>query len=463
MGGPSTKVDGGSVCVQPICATCWDGLDYIWLDDLCSTATHALLHTTATAGGTIWMEASLEGLEDPYREWFEGSFDVWESIPNPRVDWTSMDSVLEKIGLQAPALGNSENEKAPTQFLRAIPYVYTRGLFGTIRDALSDDEVAKRMGRHSRVDGRLTAFPAIGFHAPADTGLSPDSYVAIRSVVAVVRQLVLTVRLPNLICEPGLEPRPASASHSLEVPKRFFPLRRMPGAREVAEAIGLHQATTARAIANKMRRDLQDAERTARKLNPADPTTKRRRQPEQRLEAVGAGQRTDRMAEMAQRLDRQISQLLRRYGDRFDDAPKVARELVPAEVKGRYGFARDDVRQLQDDCRLASQVVRGEVSVYDDSQRESLQFIAALLASVVLLPTLIAGIFGVNLGVPGKKSTEGFFAFVVAIVLLGGVGYSALSKAREYHWSPPLAELRWQIAGAIGIMSGLGLVLWLVS
>ena len=171
----------------------------------------------------------------------------------------------------------------------------------------------------------------------------------------------------------------------------------------------------------------------------------------------------DGLADVAHQLDRHLSTILRRFSGEISGAPAAAQELVPPETKRRYGFALDNVHALHDDCRLASQTVRHELMAYEQAQREHFQFIAAVLASIVLIPTLIASVLGVNLGVPGENSRAGFIAFVLAIGGLAVVGYSALHTADEHNWSPPRDQVRAQIAIAIALRGALVIVLLVVG
>lgn len=462
-----------TVRVSPICATCWDGSEFSYVETFDIDGL-AALKRTAESQSTVWIEASLQGLstDKKGREWFEGSFGVWDSMANPIVDWGDLEQVLRSVDLPTPAPRRTSGEDDIARLIRAIPYVYTRGTFGTIRDALLDERIGEKLAGEAQGE-TLTAFPIVGFHPLTNRFTEGEivGYTAIRAMAAVARNVVLTLRLPNMLYRAGTSGDPVSsdASVSLDVPKRFFPLRRMPAAREVAEAIGIHQATTSRAIAARIRRRLKVGERAARQLTPSGEkdqrpsTSDRLNQRKLRAFVTDAQETTNEMAELAHEIDRQISQILRRFGDSYEGQPEPAKELVPHEVRRRYTFALDDIRQLHADRQLASRSMTDALAAFDHEQREQLQFVAALGASVVLIPTLIASVFGVNLGVPGEGSFIGFLAFVAAIVGLGAIGYSALRTAVKYHWSPPRHELRIQAAGVVAILVFLVGVLAVVS
>ena len=372
--------------------------------------------------------------------------------------------VLAAIGLQAPSPHREDAEPGSSRLLRALPFAYSRGAFGTVRDALSEDRVVNELVQACE-DEPLTTFPTAGF-MPGN--VHPDStevaYTVLHATLSVVGNAVVSVRLPDLLCPANsgvlghVSPR---ALVPMDVLTRFLPHGRTASGREVAEAIGMHQATSARAVAAQIRDRLRRIEQLAATLNAESEHDDEK--PELKTKVLGAAKMIDELAETTHQLDRNLSTILRRFGGEISDAPKKVQELVPAETKRRYSFALDNVRALYEDCRLTSQVVRHELTVYEQSQREHFQFVATVLASIVLIPTLIASVLGVNLGVPGEHSQVGFLAFVAAIGGLGVVGYSALRKAEEYNWSPPRHELRPQIAWATAIVVALVAVLLVVS
>ncbi len=222
------------------------------------------------ANDTVWLEANLAGLERATKEWFEGRYDVWETMQNPVVEWDEMEAALEALGLRAPATRASSSDTALDRLLRAIPYVYMRGSFGTIRDAFTEADATSDLTELAPDADRITAFPVVGFN-PGERlqDGSSRTYVVIRTVVAAVQRVVITIRLPDTICAPGPDAEDGcveAASARLVVPRRFLPMRGMPAPRELAEAIGIHQATTARAIPYRIRSHLAEDTAHAAKL-----------------------------------------------------------------------------------------------------------------------------------------------------------------------------------------------------
>jgi CorA-like Mg2+ transporter protein len=453
----------------PVCATIWPaGGRGEWevVENLTARDGLERLRVGAAEGGTVWVETRVDvNGNKAQREWLEGEFSVWSALPTPRIYWRAMSEPLEALDLQAPALHPADGEPGSSKLLRALPFAYSRGAFGTVRDALFEQWVIDEL--EEKADGGpLTTFPTVGFMpGNSDPNSTEILYTALHATVGVIGNTIVSVRLPDTFC-PTLGEGHAHASPWKLVPAdvltRFLPQGRAASGREVAEAIGMHQATSARAVAAGIRRLLEGVEDVAGELNEENPADGKEK-PQLKDKVNKAAKKIDELAEVAQHLDRNLATILRRFSGEISGAPQAVQELAPPETKRRYSFALDNVHTLHDDCRLASQIVRHELATYEHSQQESFQRIAALLASVVLIPTLIASILGVNLGVPGEHSRMGFAAFVIAIALLCVVGYSALRTAGKHHWAPPAGQLRMHLGLAAGILGGLVIALLLVS
>jgi hypothetical protein len=438
-GGENAALPSDRVALRPTVATVWDGAAHKGIEPESSRGLSELRDAT-DRDDTVWVGCLLTSLDEDGEAWFTGSFDIWDSMENPVVSWEGMSTVLEAVGLATPA-PEPEREAPQSTLLRAMPYVYTRGVFGTIRDVLPSEEMVDKLTPFVH-GGRLTGFPAVGFHpVSSDKRLTVNEYVMLRSVVGVVNNVVLTVRLPDRICAPdaGRSRRSNGDPIKLVLPRRFLPLRTMPGGRELAEAIGIHQATTARGVAEQVRARLAkgtgEGENLRRGRSGAEQGT------DLRQFASAAAEEADRLSEVAQQLDQQIAQVLRRMGTHDGDAPKGAERLAPAEVERRYSFALQEVRALYEDCRLTSHVVRQAISDHDQQQSQRFQFVAAVLASIVLIPTLLASIFGANVSIPAEKSAFGFRALVAVILMLVVVSLYTLRTAQKYHWKPPSTKL----------------------
>lgn len=437
MAQPAAKA--GAIRVRPILATYWiepddPGIEapgFAYAEDLTDPSQLRCLAEAVHSERTAWIETYLDGLQEHKREWFEGQYDVWKSMENPAVDWRAMQDILEAVRLKAPPPVRLRKEEPNATLLRAIPYAYTRGTFGTMRDALSSG------GDRPDPDTTLpTIFPFVGFQ-PERRKSDTDrvSYVAIRAVVAVIGSVVISMRLPNLRCAPAdgeAEYDIEGAKSSFKVPRRFLPLHRNPTAHDIAEAIGIHQATTLRGISNRIRQRLADFEQSAQRLNHGGATAKRGSQP---LDVVRrTTEEIDRQADLVQTLDREISLVLRRMGGSEADPADPASRLVPVEVRRRYGFALDEVRSLREDCRLTAGVAHQALTIYEQRLQERFQGFATVLTSAVLIPTLVVGIFGVSVKVPAANKSYAFPALVGLVATIGAIAYIVFQAFHDANW-----------------------------
>ena len=173
---------------------------------------------------------------------------------------------------------------------------------------------------------------------------------------------------------------------------------------DVGEAIGLQQANTARAVSEVVRTRLTEIERARR--------GERRRKRRHELEDAG---RIVEMTDTLYQLDRQLERLLQRVEPNASDV--IGRSGAP-DMAVRYRFARDDLRSLEGNGRLASQAIAQAQRL----ERERDERVAATRASVILVPTLFASIYGADVALPGKHSWGGFVLLTVTIVALAVLG-----------------------------------------
>ncbi len=68
---------------------------------------------------------------------------------------------------------------------------------------------------------------------------------------------------------------------------------------------------------------------------------------------------------------------------------------------------------MEANCRLASQAIGHAITTADQADRERFHFVAAVLASAILVPTLVASIYGANVALPAKDSWRGFIALML--------------------------------------------------
>jgi Mg2+ and Co2+ transporter CorA len=363
-----------------------------WNDGLPSVVAEGDLRSESieravVTGQPIWVQLVLPWLSEDQQAWFEGSVDPWQELEEPELDWTGVHGVLDAVGLGRFALEPHER-----RLLERLPYLYGRGVARVAREV---------WGARSDAPAQLRFFPTVAFR-PKTEQPDPPRFWTVRATVGVIRNVVVTVRLPDLWWNDERECFDYSPGGPLDVAKRFFPTTDDVTADDVAEAIGLQQASTARAVSESIRTRLTKIERASRR-------------------EVGSGAHRDRKAkhENARRvidmtdtlyqLDRQLERLLRRVELNASD---VVGQSSSSDIAVRYRFALDELRSLEGNGRLASETIRAAKR----AEREHFEFVAAIVASVILVPTLVATIYGANVKLPAKDSWAGFAALVGCIV-----------------------------------------------
>lgn len=348
------------------------------------------IERAVVTGQPIWVQLVLPWLSDDQQAWFEGSVDPWRELEEPELDWTDVHGVLDAAGIGPFALDPHEQ-----RLLERLPYLYGRGVARVAREV---------WGARSDTPAQLRFFPTVAFR-PGKEKTDPPRFWTVRATVGVIRNVVVTVRLPDLWWNDESECFDYTAEGQLDVAQRFFPRSDDLTADDVAEAIGLQQASTARAVSDSIRTRLTKIERASRR-------------------EVGGGARRDRkakhdnarrvidMTDTLYQLDRQLERLLRRVELNASD---VVGQSSSSDIAVRYRFALDELRSLEGNGRLASDAIR----TAERAEREHFEFVAAIVASVILVPTLVATIYGANVKLPAKDSWAGFAALVGSIIACG--------------------------------------------
>ncbi|MEV4281973.1 magnesium and cobalt transport protein CorA [Actinoplanes xinjiangensis] len=113
---------------------------------------------------------------------------------------------------------------------------------------------------------------------------------------------------------------------------------------------------------------------------------------------------------------------------RLIDSPDLPAGLRPylEDARGRLARAVDRVGSFDD---LLNSVLQARLAQVSVDQNHDMRKIAAW-AAIAAVPTVIAGIFGMNFEVmPGLKSPYGFYASIAAMSLIGGGLYHRLKKS----------------------------------
>lgn len=66
-----------------------------------------------------------------------------------------------------------------------------------------------------------------------------------------------------------------------------------------------------------------------------------------------------------------------------------------------YRYALDEIRGFDDDCDLIREIAIARISQRERAEQDRFQFVAAFLASLILIPTLVAAIYGADVKLPG--------------------------------------------------------------
>jgi CorA-like Mg2+ transporter protein len=373
-------------------------------------------------GQPIWVQLALPRLSDDEQSWFEGSVDPWgQELEAPEVDWTRVDGVLDAVGIAPPVLDRHER-----RLLERLPYLYGRGVSRVAREV---------WGSRSRAPAPLRFFPTVAFR-PIEQS-DPPRFRTVRATVGVIRNVVVTVRLPDLWwndekCD-GDEKGAFDYSPGgpLGVAQRFFPVADDLTADDVAEAIGLQQASTARAVSERVRTRLTKIERASR--SEAGGGTLR-----DRTTNLAHARDVIDMTDTLYQLDRQLERLLRRVELNASD---VVGRSSSSDIAVRYRFALDELRSLEGNGGLASQAISQAIARADQAEHERFEFVAAALASVILLPTLAATIYGANVALPAKNNWEGFIVMMLVIIAFAVLGLFTIAKALPRRAMPGAAVL----------------------
>jgi Mg2+ and Co2+ transporter CorA len=147
--------------------------------------------------------------------------------------------------------------------------------------------------------------------------------------------------------------------------------------------------------------------------------------------------RVSQITEQLYRLDRQISRLLRRF--ELDGLMGGGRSIA-SDIALRYRFALDELRSVEGNCRLASQAIGQQIASVEQADRARFEFVAAALGSLILVPTLVASIYGANVALPAKDSWRGFFALILFITAFALFGLFWISYALPHD---PITRMRW--------------------
>ena len=371
----------------------------------------------------VWLEMKVAGDDDG---WYSRNTRPWDESDRPRVDWHGVEKAIDNLRNAEPQLPTDELDRV----LMVLPHLYELGLPRAYRELYRSGDPPKG----------TRMFPTLGFvPAPLD-GDDGLAFWGIRMNVAVVDNVVLTVVLPELVCHASTGAAPSKTSPvGFKVPDRFLPVTGAVEANDIAGSIALYQSATTRAVADAARERLESLESAAfDRIQRAGDAV------DDEATAAALVREFRDVSEVVQKVDQELGRLLRRLGS-FDRAgttttPADTADLTSGEVRVRYRYALDEIRSLQTELRLASEVMtsllatrhleiskqqqdiaRKQQEISNEQQRRSqrLERVAAALASVLAPLTIVIAIYGANVDlpghgveVPGPKDLRGFGAML---------------------------------------------------
>ena len=377
------------------------------------------------AGDPVWLELAVP--DDP-DQWFEGIADPWRSTETPEIDWCRVEPALKTLGVITKGMSDvTPGDNLESRTITILPHLYALGV------ARVRSELHARDNMGGQKERSLLVFPTVGFHPVEGDGAHGDtcSYWVVRTCVGVIDKVVVSIRLPDLLCTgtPGPDQYRTPVGADLPVPKRFFAgrfpqLSGGPSAENVAEAIAMHHSATARAAAEQAREALRAAERKAGAV-VADEDDARTPRPRDALHEL------ERISEVIQQVDRQLSRELRRLAD-FDKGTHPAAR----NAEMRYRFALDEIRSIRNEVATGRSAIVGSIQAREQDEREKFQFIVALLGSAILIPTLVAAVYGANVKLPGERDTTGFIGLILFILSFAVLGVLAVNAMWARGWVP---------------------------
>lgn len=407
-------------------------------------------------GTPIWVELDVVA-DDNSVDWLDPAIKPWTELVTPRIRWEDIGELLALLGATRPDQGGQD---IVARTLSGLPFVYTLGV------ARARSEV--QGGEH----GQVSLFPAVGFQEPPDEKrLRAWMY---RVNVAAVGRYVFTMRLRSLPWPEDARKWLDAVEDALVVRDRFLPTSGQPNAHELAEAIAFHQAATCGAIVALARLWLGDIESKflqSPQAEAADAVTgsdaPEDAPDDQAPPSYGAEPdpvrdpkrlRADfhelfRLGVRAEQLERELTRLIARFDDREVNSST-------GQVKARFAEPLQAVRSLQTDLRLAGDGVASIVASQQfavaqqqqevaEAQRvsvERFQRRVTIVGSAVLIPALVASVYGANVELPGEEAPQGLAAMLFFMAGLGVGTWWGISTLEE-----PAARLTawpWQTARA---------------
>lgn len=173
-----------------------------------------------------------------------------------------------------------------------------------------------------------------------------------------------------------------------------------------------------------------------------------------------------RIHDLATSVD-QVQRLMRSWTQGSPDADHLA------AVKTRAGGNLVSERTPEDIDRLIAATqshVQETLSLYsasvvaaEESHTQRFQSMATLIASVLLVPTLVTGIYGSNTEFPGKDSSDGFWAMLIWMAVGSLVVWPTMRRLQGARIAPLSRSARGALLIGLGIVGATALLLALTA
>ena len=456
---PRPERDRREVGVRCACVTTWpeEGGDYAVLTNLRDDPEEQaqLRKALDRPAPVAWIELELDCDSDREAlEWYEPTMEPWDDAEQPAVRWSDIREELDLLGIEEPAgrLASGVRSRQTNMValtLDALPLVYPLGIRRTRNELLVTEGV-----------GMPDLFPAVGFQQPKSVG-NLRTYMW-RMNVAVVGHFVISLRLRDCKWPSSGGTEFPDRADTLVIRERFIPTPKQPTVHELAEAIALFQVETCGAILNRGRdwlsqiegRHMQSPDRAAARnaASNGGVASGDAEKPPDLLDPKTLDKSFDelfRLGVRAEEMERELARVVERYNlNEKESGPAVA------AIRKRYKDKLDDVRSFQAELRqrcdgISSMVSNRQFAVAGEQQNatERFQRRATVVGAAVLIPALVAGIFGANVELPGKDEVRGLVAMIFFMVGLGAGTWWGIDwldkrgkRTCQNFWTPEFAH-----------------------
>lgn len=106
--------------------------------------------------------------------------------------------------------------------------------------------------------------------------------------------------------------------------------------------------------------------------------------------------------------------------------------VIAGEIDDVIDRALASLQSLRDNLRTSTEMITTVSSIHQDRQSEQFQRLVTVAGAVLLVPTLVAGVYGANTRLPGRDTWVGFVVMLIAMVLSAILTFAALNRWRAH-------------------------------